>query len=377
MDVLKVTMEQKPRNNLLDFSRGVAILLVVTGHLIQSRFSNFDDQLIFRMIYSFHMPLFAFLSGAAAVGWVKEYDINSGVKIALKQSLKRTNKAIFSLLLPFASWTLINYFISAQQQPLLFYVWDVFQHPDISLWFLPCIFWCILYVSVGLLLISVLNSFFREMGWTPLSYIISFFGVKVFFMYLIWNKFAHFLPTSGGLVFTNIFHKGLYYYFLLGMVFFDYASNVRSVKCRAIPYILFFMLVPFWYRTTNYNFIILPDSFTDFEMVLEPFSRIVAISGILIVIDLSRMITAMKTQFLTAIICYLGSVSLGIYALHFHFLSMTPVFFAPILISVIIYSTLIRFKYTGLILFGKYDLKYWEKIQKNKFWNRVHINSSA
>ena len=137
------------------------------------------------------------------------------------------------------------------------------------------------------------------------------------------------------------------------------------------------MLVPFWYRTTNYNFIILPDSFTDFEMVLEPFSRIVAISGILIVIDLSRMITAMKTQFLTAIICYLGSVSLGIYALHFHFLSMTPVFFAPILISVIIYSTLIRFKYTGLILFGKYDLKYWEKIQKNKFWNRVHINSSA
>ena len=53
------------RNKTIDIIKGIAIFLVVLGHVIQFRFlpESFDENYLFRMIYSFHMPLFMFLSG--------------------------------------------------------------------------------------------------------------------------------------------------------------------------------------------------------------------------------------------------------------------------------------------------------------------------
>ena len=53
----------KERAILLDALRGFAIILVVLGHAIQSSFVDYDNNPFFRIIYSFHMPLFMFLSG--------------------------------------------------------------------------------------------------------------------------------------------------------------------------------------------------------------------------------------------------------------------------------------------------------------------------
>lgn len=52
------------RNNSVDELRGIAILLVVIGHVIQYVFSpeGFDNNFIFRIAYSFHMPLFMFIA---------------------------------------------------------------------------------------------------------------------------------------------------------------------------------------------------------------------------------------------------------------------------------------------------------------------------
>ena len=49
----------------LDALRGFAILLVVVGHLIQYNYQSALDDPIFNAIYSFHMPLFFFISGAS------------------------------------------------------------------------------------------------------------------------------------------------------------------------------------------------------------------------------------------------------------------------------------------------------------------------
>ena len=51
------------RNQFYDVMRGVAILLVVIGHGIQYGYSDYDNNILFRIIYSFHMPLFMFISG--------------------------------------------------------------------------------------------------------------------------------------------------------------------------------------------------------------------------------------------------------------------------------------------------------------------------
>lgn len=54
--------EKKERNIIYDKVRGVAILLVVLGHVIQYSYSDFFHVPAFNIIYSFHMPLFMFLS---------------------------------------------------------------------------------------------------------------------------------------------------------------------------------------------------------------------------------------------------------------------------------------------------------------------------
>ena len=51
------------RNQQLDIVKGFAIVLVVLGHAIQYTYRDFDNLFVFRLIYSFHMPLFMFVSG--------------------------------------------------------------------------------------------------------------------------------------------------------------------------------------------------------------------------------------------------------------------------------------------------------------------------
>jgi len=56
----------KIRDNRLDVMKGILILLVVLGHVIQRNIVNYEDNFIFRIIYSFHMPMFMFISGYIA-----------------------------------------------------------------------------------------------------------------------------------------------------------------------------------------------------------------------------------------------------------------------------------------------------------------------
>lgn len=55
----------------IDNLRGLLIILVVLGHCIQNLDLDFDHNIVFRYIYSFHMPLFMFISGF--VSYKKEY----------------------------------------------------------------------------------------------------------------------------------------------------------------------------------------------------------------------------------------------------------------------------------------------------------------
>lgn len=55
----------KDRIIWIDNAKAIAILLVVVGHIIQFMYSpeGFDQNIVFRYIYAFHMPLFFLLSG--------------------------------------------------------------------------------------------------------------------------------------------------------------------------------------------------------------------------------------------------------------------------------------------------------------------------
>lgn len=84
---------QKERDNTVDILKGIAILLVVIGH-----FS--PVQQVENFIYSFHMPLFFFLSGITF--W---YSFGKKInKENIKQLLpKMLAKRVCSLCLPYVS----------------------------------------------------------------------------------------------------------------------------------------------------------------------------------------------------------------------------------------------------------------------------------
>lgn len=98
----------------LDSLRGFAILLVVVGHLIQF---NYDDALmnpIFNIIYSFHMPLFFFLSGTSRA--ISESRSVDSIKCVTNEILAK----LLSLIVPSIIWTLlVPLFFQKEIYPLI------------------------------------------------------------------------------------------------------------------------------------------------------------------------------------------------------------------------------------------------------------------
>ncbi len=133
----------RSRNLTIDFIRGVAILLVVLGHNIQYgsgdifyKSAGYFDNSLFKLIYSFHMPLFALLSGYLFF-WTMKKSVNNVLK-----------RRVLSLILPIFCWVSLEYVVKcvvlASKNGFcvlsLFskYVFSFFH----EFWFLWAIFWC-------------------------------------------------------------------------------------------------------------------------------------------------------------------------------------------------------------------------------------------
>lgn len=63
IDNINSTSSHASREEKWDFLRGIAIFLVLLGHSIQWTDPEWQHNLLFEGIYSFHMPLFMFISG--------------------------------------------------------------------------------------------------------------------------------------------------------------------------------------------------------------------------------------------------------------------------------------------------------------------------
>lgn len=90
----------KMRNMDIDAIKGVAIILVVIGHVIQyiCAITDYESNLIYNIIYSFHMPLFMFWSGYLAYRQGRELDA-AWIK-----------KRFLALIVPYVVWIVVTYF---------------------------------------------------------------------------------------------------------------------------------------------------------------------------------------------------------------------------------------------------------------------------
>lgn len=151
-DSNKIDIETKPRIAYIDHLRGIAILLVVVGHFIQYNTIESKDNVLFSIIYSFHMPLFMFISGYIALRTTKIQIFDNYANFLLKKGR--------ALLIPFFVWPLIvdNFFFTNQLQfDFAAQVTGLFEDPRIGLWFLWYLFFLTILFSAFLFLSSRIN----------------------------------------------------------------------------------------------------------------------------------------------------------------------------------------------------------------------------
>ena len=130
-------MEKRKRINELDLFKGIAIILVVVGHVISRNWEGvLDKHPVYTWIYSFHMPLFFFISGFLINHTFGKKDIVSCLK-----------KKVLALLLPYFVWCyIIAPFVNRESFPSIIYI---LMDTDNRYWFVYLLFYYSVFYYIG------------------------------------------------------------------------------------------------------------------------------------------------------------------------------------------------------------------------------------
>lgn len=286
------------RIEYIDIARGIGILLVVMGHNDFAVVSPF----VYKVIYSFHMPLFFFLSG---------YFLNPAVDFWTFFK-KRFN----SLLKPFFFTIFLIYFFSISFEKMSFQtaigriiksLYGTGYYLDwVQLWFLPHLFVVSLYAYLFYKTAGRINN--RIVRWLILLatlmiasiYLLSFYPFPLSMLGKEYELFG--LPFSLDLVLLSGF------YFILG----SESRQITSEKLFSNP---FFLLITgtililinlFFPARIDFNTRL-------YESIL--INTLGAVTGILFILALSKQIE-LRTARLGSLFKYFGRISLVILILH-------------------------------------------------------------
>lgn len=274
-------MEQK-HYDWVDYAKGIGIILVVYGHVARGVFNAgmISDEKLFRLIdsviYSFHMPLFFFLSGLFFVGSIAKRG-EGGLII---------NK-VDTIMYPYLVWSLIqggieyslngvtNFSTSIQD------IYSLLWQPHDQFWFLYALF--LIFVVFTLIYRFIPNA------------------IALFILSVSLYLFQDFLYSPWGIM-NSIYKFGVY--FCAGILFARYmTSSIKNIPIWLTGTAVLFVLAHWFYhghlKFTYLNY----DSF----MLL-----VVALISIATVIILSHLLAARSFNLIKII----GTYSLEIYLVH-------------------------------------------------------------
>lgn len=267
------------------------MFLVVWGHVLQFATTGIDffANPVFKVIYSFHMPVFMTISG---------YLFFSGTdKRTLGEIARNKTKQI---LVPVLVWAIPYWFIG--------FYWQIFhQHTPVGtvltaenlagtvtsgLWF----FWSLYLCS---LLVAVVNKLLRD---SPFAYAVLLLVVLV-------------LPNGHNFYFT----KFMLPYFLAGYHYYKYAARLQAIKQWALYAALVAYPILLWnWRTEDYIYVSGPQfslfsSTTALSIILKRYA--IGFAGTLLFISLVRKLLGLSglANSLGKVLEWVGKYSLGIY----------------------------------------------------------------
>lgn len=269
------------RDQNLDVAKGIGILLVVWGHC---SLIGFDE------IYSFHMPLFFFLSGCV-LSISKPYrDI---VKKKANQLLIPYIFFVFLSCLFYWGLLFLTHRFSINQ--LLSLVKSLFPYDNeiinTPLWFLLSLFW------MSIIYVGIRKIVHRE--WLIFIVVIALF----FSMKIVWSS-GFVLPffIGRGLGEMIYMHLGYFLYKRKNYISQLYKLNMKYIGCFAFLSVIIFCGLFYWGKSTI-------DALYDF------ISLFVAIAGISFIFMLSLFLKNVA-KYIVGVLSYLGRNTLYIFAIH-------------------------------------------------------------
>lgn len=347
----KVVTKNLNRNELLDIIKGVAIIFVVLGHCIQygsgSKYLGgllFFDNTVFKIIYSFHMPLFMLVSG---------YLFNIS---ACRHSFKNVLLSRFTtLIIPIFVWaggTIVLKSIISNTDITFFYFIKTYLKTSLTtLWFLWAIFFC-----------SLVVLFVRKL-----------FNDSIY-VYILGFILTFFIPDVSNLQ----LYKFMYPFFVLAYFYRKNENYIKPwVSKQKVSILLFILSLMFITMMIFYNY----DSYIYTsgyyvlnknimrQFLIDIYRLLVGLIGsILIILIIKTLYNKINNAFFVAV-SKIGICSLGIYIISGYIVSgiLTKltynitsinyflVFLETIAVTAIsLFTTLIinKFKITRVFLLG-------------------------
>jgi len=202
----------------IDYLKVFAIVLVVLGHSIQTLNVNYEQNIVFKYIYSFHMPLFMFISGFLS------YRGSQGI------TFKTVKRRFFQLLVPFVCLPITICLLKGKTDAIFIVLANTFYTTDSGLWFLHALFFIIL-ISYGSHLLArqlkikeEIVSFVVVYGLNFLQYMKGYAALGFYFIsiYLIYFTLGYYVKKYELLVkkhFTPIFWISFIFYAFNGQFY--------------------------------------------------------------------------------------------------------------------------------------------------------------
>lgn len=329
-----------------DIGKGIAIFLVVIGHLLEQTFCVGEE--IQRIIVFCHMPVFFFISG-----FFLNYSVQKYSKITILKNKAR------QLIIPFICWSTIsfvaNIMLTYKNEFFIGTIKNQFFEIFVcarSVWFLivlftsQAIFLGILYLSERVHVNQYIALF---AGWLLISFIIPN-------PYLSMYKF-----------------KWLFPFLIIGSVYSEKREKLTTIiqKLKKISFI--FPIVCLMVNKNKYYNIYLEFKYSDLQSIMVGITYyFISLMGILFIFELSTLLgkTKLKHELIDC-----GRYSLEIYVMHMFFIKF--IVFIPLNIiknnvlslsvGIILYAIVIV---ALIILLSKYILKnskiYNFSVGKNK-----------
>lgn len=323
----------KERNNIIDILKGVAVISVLLGHALQrglglSGYIPFDNY-IFKIIYTYHMPLFMILSGYVLANYTNKFD----KEFLIKKSLRLLYPTI---IWSYLIWSVRNFnFVGIKEfipfpNSLIEYTKTLIKHPDFIIWFLYVVFIFNLFFYI----IKKINK--KEDIYLDVTFSIAF--------YLLLGV----IPNSN----FGIYNIQLYF----PIFAFGYYLKKEYLKKYSWKYILSFIII---YIVLLYK---CADTFlyNHFEYYLISFSAIFLIYQLIIRIKefkICNLLSFFGKYSLEIYLCQCLCLNIGIGQ---GYLRVLTIFISATTISVLLSIITNKFNVIKMILYGKF------KYLKNK-----------